>query len=755
MRAAWASPATWIVGSCIAVVAAWEAHALTIPPFGGPWLAPVVGAAAWVAIFALLVCAFGWADSHSPRSAARLALRVGLALFLALLSAEAVRIGMVPLLRPLGWVLYYYLRLLLAPLLAGLWCAVLLPREVLTLWRAVRRHDVLALVVALAALLLLAAVLVSLSDLAFQLSGTGSPVQRQLARDLIGRTAWMTTTLILFAVLALVFAATSSATVAALVVVPVFAAMVFATIEKIRYIHSAVQPLDLLTLPEFMPLFASFFGAAAVVGVVVGLVLWVGAAGLAWRRARSPISPRSRVVVALGSLLLLVALVGTFLPAGRLPGPIAAHDETLRRFSLKLGGTPGAFRETARSNGIVLTFLSELRTAFVTVPPDYSAERVASTLRRYENGAAPSGATKRTGGVNLVLYLVESMMDPNELGFHYSADPMPNFRAIAAEQIHGRAIVPHQFYGSASTEFELLTGMSAAFLPTASIPYRQYVRHPLPALPRVLRDLGYTSIAVEAGPRSYYDRERVDPLLGFDRTVWPYERSDVPRADRGPWPSDDAVVSEVISASDAARPSFVFAFPAGLHSPYNHGAYAHSDLDVAGAPTSEAAAEIREYVNALRVADRAIGRLVEHFRGRRDSTIIVVLGDHLPPLSADALVSFNHRIASLSPLEREQATRAVPLLVWANFRLPQEEITLSTNVLAGYLLERMGEPASGLFAVTDSVRRALRVSSAILEDDAGHLWPPDSAPPALRPLLEDYRLIQYDLLLGKRYSLTR
>jgi hypothetical protein len=292
--------------------------------------------------------------------------------------------------------------------------------------------------------------------------------------------------------------------------------------------------------------------------------------------------------------------------------------------------------------------------------------------------------------------------------------------------------------------------MSTAFLPDGSIPYRQYVRGPLPTLPRTLRELGYATVAVQADPKHYYDRERVYPLLGFDRIVWLHGEAGVQRAERGAWPSDDAVVDSVIGASEARRPFFVFAFPSSTHSPYSFGTYRGSALDVTGAPTPESAAEVKEYVNAVRVADRAIGRLVEHFRGRRDSTIVVVLGDHLPPLSADALRAFSDRLATQSPAERALARRRVPLLVWANFTLPVGQPTLSANMLAPFVLERMGIPPSMLFAVTDSVRRVTPVVSEVVQSGDGRLWARDSIPVSLNRLLDDYRLVQYDLLFGRR-----
>ena len=422
----------------------------------------------------------------------------------------------------------------------------------------------------------------------------------------------------------------------------------------------------------------------------------------------------------------------------------------MRALRVGLGAPSGPFRETARSHGIVLTFLSEIRSVFVTAPPGYSAAAVERVRRSYE----PTGLTPRarSGGVSLVIYLVESLMDPNDLGLRYTSEPMPNFRSIAAEQIHGRAVVPFEYYGSAETEFELLTGMSMAFLPAGSIPFRQYVRRPLPALPRMLHDLGYATIAVQAGPRTFYDRERVEPLLGFDRTIWPYGAPGVARADRGRWPSDDVIVDSVIAASEGPRPFFIFAFPASMHSPYHSGTYARADLDVRDAPTPAAAAEVKEYINAVRVADRAIGHLVEHFRGARDSVVIAIMGDHLPPFSSDVLALFTRRLARLPTAARARATRATPMLVWANFSLPPGEITLSTNMLPGYLLERVGAPGRELFALTDSLRRALPVTSAVAEANDGRLWLIDSVPPPLRRALADYRVLQYDILLGHRFS---
>jgi hypothetical protein len=91
--------------------------------------------------------------------------------------------------------------------------------------------------------------------------------------------------------------------------------------------------------------------------------------------------------------------------------------------------------------------------------------------------------------------------------------------------------------------------------------------------------------------------------------------------------------------------------------------------------------------------------------------------------------------------------------VWANFTLPAEKQELSTNALPAFLLEKMKIPPSGLFAITDAVRRKLPVVGQYVRAADGSVWNRDSLPVPDHILLEDYALLQYDLLLGKQYSL--
>jgi hypothetical protein len=392
---------------------------------------------------------------------------------------------------------------------------------------------------------------------------------------------------------------------------------------------------------------------------------------------------------------------------------------------------------------------------FITGPPpqNYSPETVTLASRKYLVPDAVPAGRGNDMRVNLIIYMLESFMDPEDLGWHYTSDPIPNFRELRRNCTGGHCIVPGGFGASANSEFEALTGMSLAFLSYRALPYKQFIKGPLPSLPGVLKHFGYRTIAVQADLKNMYNREHVYNLMGFDEVFWLNDQPDIERTADGAWPTDKAIVDRVILASQQARPFFIFAFPSSTHSPYNRNLHGNSDLFLLNPPPGDAASEVIEYINALREADRAIGALITHFKGQLDPTMIAIVGDHLPPLSDETLRLFNANLSGMSKSDKTFKVRTVPLLIWTNFGLPREDKDLSMNALPSYLLEKIGIASTGFLSVTAAVRRKVPIltRSYVVGDD-GSVWDWNSLPREERALFNDYRLLQYDLLHGKQYS---
>ncbi len=357
-----------------------------------------------------------------------------------------------------------------------------------------------------------------------------------------------------------------------------------------------------------------------------------------------------------------------------------------------------------------------------SAPPGYSRAEVEKRAARYAvSSPAPDPAVK----MDLVVYMVESLIDPVDLGVRFTSDPMPELHRLEAESDHGHAIVPNLFQGSGNSEFEVLTGMSMGFLPKGSCPYKQYVHHPLPSLVRFLKARGYRSRAFHVDPPTFYDRSEVYPYLGIDDVDWlGFANGRLEKARGEP---DAVIVDAVLSWLKGPSPSVAFLFSNGTHSPYNDDSLnADVSLDVVDPLPDETRRELRNYGRAIRAADRAIGQMARGIEASGRPTLLVLFGDHLPPLS--------HAQGSLDLWRHEDddektgdiRRRMVPLVFWSNVsKGRQGDLRLPLSEVGVEALGRLGFQPEGFWAVAAGARGGAT---------------------------EDYRMLQYDLLLGGRYS---
>lgn len=735
---AWLRPDVLILLMLVAAGAAWATRARILSGVGLGVTGSAIQAALWVSAYLVLGELYR-APIELKGCARRVLPRVGCALLLGLISAGIAKELMEPLLAPIDWNEFRYLRHLLAGVLGAVWCIALLPRETFTLFRIAETNAAVAPFPQLALLLVSAAVLVSCGDLAFQF-GDWSGEDSSLNLVILGK-PWAVNTLILFSALGLVFAVTARVGIALLVIGHLYIGLLVINLMKLRFMHLPVQPLDVVLIPELLPFIPKLFGTSALIAVLAVFVIWSGALVVVGRCPGCRMSRVRRVVTGLLSLIVLLAFPAAFLAAPSSPSVQSA----LQRL-----GAPRGHADKSRFHGVLLTFLSDLPAARIVPPPGYDAATVAAALHKYSRRAPGEPAGKRA---NLIVYLVESFMDPNDLGLRFTSDPIPNIRALRRAHGFSYGIAPEQFGGSANTEFEALTGMAMALLPRGSVPYKRYLWRPIPSLARTLRSAGYATVAIQADPKHFFNRERAYDVLGFDRVVWLDEDRTAERDPRGIRPvSDAAVVRALIEETRDRSPFFAFAFPTSTHAPYNFGAYEDSHLDVVGGSARDSDSEIKEYINTLRVADEAIGTLIEYFRSRPDPTMIAVVGDHLPPLSQGALEHFFRQSSGLPPGDTALKNRRVPLLVWANFDAPKEQAELSINALPAYLLERIGIPPTGFLGVTANVRHSIPVLGRYSRGGDGKISSLDDLSQHQQQMLEAYRLLQYDLLFGKQYS---
>lgn len=346
-------------------------------------------------------------------------------------------------------------------------------------------------------------------------------------------------------------------------------------------------------------------------------------------------------------------------------------------------------------------------------PPPYKEEDILRFWSEWTGQAPdPVASPAPNERPHVVLVLSESFWDPNDLeGVEIKSSPTTNFHRIGTEPGgHIFQVVAPIFGGyTCKTEFELLSGIPMAMLPTWMVPHRRHFDADVPSLPAVFKAHGYRTVAVHPYLPDFWNRNIVFPLIGFDRFL--HIKNMEHRTVKGKFIGDDALADEVISIVDAADgPLFLLAISMQNHSPYGDGRYGEVEVDSVRVVDDHLdPASVRDYVHGVRDADVMLSKLVEHFRASPRPVVLLFLGDHQPPLIPPEAVPgmFAQRIKpeKVPPGLAIKARYFVPALVWSSRgnapSFPSHPV--STAALAPHVLQAANLPLPPFYRMSAQV----------------------------------------------------
>ncbi len=421
-------------------------------------------------------------------------------------------------------------------------------------------------------------------------------------------------------------------------------------------------------------------------------------------------------------------------------------------------------------NGFLFGFLYKLLNHRpVEKPVNYSQQAITEVLARYRKEPVNQEPIKP----HVIIFFIEAFADPQQMGIKTSHDPIPNFRAFSEQSQSGLVLSPELGGRSANPEFELLTGLSMRFVPEKSIPYMDYLNRPFPSLSREFKANGYTSHVIHVASMAYFNYQKAYPYLGFDQVKTLFGQKHVEKDPPGRYPSENALVDEIIRTTEnSENPQFIFSFPNSTHSHWDYDAYDDSDLEVYGNYLEDGARYLKTYINALHTADLAIGRLIQHYQKEPHPTIVLVLGDHQPSLPefrqslaedffAKQGLDENHqnrehfRKQFVTQLKDHyqpgdpmmayvhRKSHQVPYFIWNNFDNQPHTKNTSMNLLSAQLLAMAQTPKSPLYELVERIYQELHELDKRTVVDEQH-----------KQLVDDYALLQYDIMSGNQYALT-
>ena len=358
-------------------------------------------------------------------------------------------------------------------------------------------------------------------------------------------------------------------------------------------------------------------------------------------------------------------------------------------------------------NGFALNFTVALRYSSVEKPDGYSHDAVLELKEEYQG---QDGDESRQP-VNLIVIMNESFSDLTIFdGLDASEDPTPFLHSLTENTVKGWMYSPVTGGGTASVEFEYLTGFSTLFQPPHTVAYQLYVKENMPSLAAVAGSAGYDSTAFHPYKSSGWNRPIAYRDLGFDHQLYEEDVED-PYLIRH-YISDQSDYEKVMettrNANAAGQKCFVFNVTMQNHSGYSQGwNNLERTIDLPDQLKSADSSAI-QYLALARASDDALRELIEYYSQVEEPTMVVLFGDHQPPLKNAFYEELYGKALSERTTQEVMKQYITPFFVWANYDIEeQQDVAISPNYLGVLTARLAGLPLTGFMEFLDGLYQQL------------------------------------------------
>ncbi|WP_164520960.1 LTA synthase family protein [Bifidobacterium samirii] len=432
--------------------------------------------------------------------------------------------------------------------------------------------------------------------------------------------------------------------------------------------------------------------------------------------------------------------------------------------------------EDSRNNGPAMNFLRLSHSKTMDKPEDYSKETMLELAERYAKSADRTNedrANELTDST-VIMVLSETFSDPTRVpGIELLEDPMPNIRAIKEQTTSGLMLSSGLGGGTANIEYQALTGMNLAlFHDSLQSPYQELV--PLQKNPFSFNQLwnerygDEASVAFHPYQKNMYLRDTDYKKFGFSKF---YTLDSDPqiahqdRVDNSGYVSDAAAYQSVLDElqQHGSEHRFVQLVTMQNHLPYN-GWYAdnqfweYADISQLG---DDERFQIDTYAKGISITDQATADFLAQLNQMDEPITVIFYGDHLPSSYTTASADQNNSLV----------LHETDYFIWSNQASTSSGVKLGTaanytssNFFMALASEHMGAKVSPYLEMLSEVSAAVPAMTRLISGNAnwgngsatyldanGTPLEYDAMSEEAKQLMEDYRLVQYDLTAGKNY----
>jgi hypothetical protein len=348
----------------------------------------------------------------------------------------------------------------------------------------------------------------------------------------------------------------------------------------------------------------------------------------------------------------------------------------------------------------------------IDCPNNYGESKVRSIVNRDGEDSYNKEKTP-----NIIIVQLESFFDPKLIkDLKFSEDPIPNFKKLQQNYSSGYVTVPVVGAGTVNTEFEVLTGMSLRYFGPGEYPYKTVLLDNVcESIAYDLKNIGYSTHAIHNNVASFYGRDTVFSMLGFD-TFTPQENMNITEYTPLGWAKDAILKDTIMDTLDSTEEKdFVYTITVQSHGGYpSEQILENPKITVSGANDDVNNSTIEYYVNQINEVDQFIGNLVDELSNREEDTVLVLFGDHLPSLGLEADDLYNGSIFQTE------------YVIWDNMDLKTKDNNIKAYQLASIALDK-------------------------IDMNVGTLMKFHQERKGTKNYYSDLETLQYDMLYGKKY----
>jgi phosphoglycerol transferase MdoB-like AlkP superfamily enzyme len=215
-------------------------------------------------------------------------------------------------------------------------------------------------------------------------------------------------------------------------------------------------------------------------------------------------------------------------------------------------------------------------------------------------------------------FLMDLMIDGREV--------TPNLNKLKRESYYFSNF--YQQIGQGNTSDAEYLANTSLYVPSNGAASQIYGRKELPGLPRLLKELGYTSLTFHTNAVTFWDRDQLYPALGFDRY---YDKAFFGEGDIVQLGASDEVLyaktaEELEKLHKQGQKFYAHIISMSNHHPFTLPESKHP----MPLPDEFEDTLLGNYLQSVHYADEALGSFIERLKrnGLWEDSVIVIYGDH-------------------------------------------------------------------------------------------------------------------------------